>query len=201
MGSITHVSAKPDRRRAASWLFPCCLSLALVAPGCTQSQKDFGIRLSDLSATESQVGIRIEARQDIRLSGEARDALRNGVPLKIRVDMALQKSGQWSATQDESIFYEIQYLPLSDRFQLSGPLPDDQPRSFPRLRHIIAEMASIDWQLDAISDGPGQYNLSMRSQLDRGSMPGPMQLPMLFSSQWAHDSGWVSQEFEVKAKS
>lgn len=201
MGSITHVSANPDRRRSASWHFPCCLSLALVATACAPSRQDFGIRLSDLNATASPAGIRIEARQDIRLSGDARAALRNGVPLKIRVDMALQKSGQWSATKDESIFYEIQYLPLSDRFQLSGPLPDDQPRTYPRLRHIIAEMASIDWQLDDISDGPGQYNLSLRSQLDRGSMPGPMQLPMLFSSQWAHDSGWVSQDFEIKAES
>lgn len=171
--------------------------LVLGTASCAPAEKKFGIQLTVESTTAAPAGIRIRAHQDIRLSDEARKALRNGVPLRVRVDLSLQKSGQWSAVEDDAIFYEIRYLPLSDRYQVSGPLEEDLARTYPRLRHAIAELATIDWQLKGVTGGSGQYSLRMRSQLDRDSMPGPMRLPMMFSSKWAHDSGWVRQEFEV----
>ena len=62
---------------------------------------------------------------------------------------------------------------------------------------MLADLDLIEWRIDAIEDGPGSYHIKMRSQLDRTGMPGLMQLPMLFSSDWVHDSGWVSQELEI----
>lgn len=186
----------PDARAARSWA-ALGFMLALITVACSPAQTEFGIQLADLVATDTANGFNVSARQEIRLSSEARSALRNGVPIQIRLDMKVRKTGMESGAVKDWIIYEIRYLPLSERYQLTGPSQDEPPRTFPRLRHVIAELASIEWRVEGIQSGPGHYKLSLRSQLDRTSMPGPMQLPMLFSSEWAHDSGWVSKDLEI----
>lgn len=197
MAFFMHGSGKrPDQ--AGNWLFVSLLAmLVLLSSACSQTQQEFGIQLTDLRASGTSKNLSIRASQEVRLSQEAREALVNGVPLRLKVELAVQNSGRGSELSLNSLTYEIRYLPLSDHYQLTGPVAGAAPRTFPRLRHVLAELKGIEWRLGDMNNEPGGYKLRMRSHLDRSGMPGPMQLPMLFSADWVHDSGWVSHEFQV----
>ncbi|MDX1556153.1 MAG: DUF4390 domain-containing protein [Xanthomonadales bacterium] len=162
---------------------------------CAPSDPEFGIQLEALSIDPVRDTLQVRARQRIDLSREARKALRAGVPLRFRLDVALKREGQWRAGSRERFVYELRYLPLSQRYQLSGPDAETPPTSYPRLRHALAAMQAIDLSLDAPVETGRPMTLRMRSRLDQAALPGPMQLPVMLSADWQHDSGWLSHEF------
>ena len=84
---------------------------------------------------------------------------------------------------------------MSSHFQLS--LPDGSVKTFPRLRHVLAELSGM---AIAVRTGPlpaGAYELLVRTQLDRRKMPPPMKLPVLMSAEWRHDSNWSSWPLNI----
>lgn len=138
----------------------------------------------------------VRARQDIDLSREAREALRAGVPLRFRVDVGLRGKGRWRDGVTRRLDYELRYLPLSERYQLSAPGAETTVSSYPRLRHALAAMRDVELSFADPDPTDRALVVRFRSRLDHSAMPGPMQLPALLSQQWAHDSGWVSSELE-----
>lgn len=172
------------------------LLISICATACAPSDADFGIHIADLRAQRVAGGIEVRARHEVNLSREARTALQHGVPLRLRIDLAVRGPGRRSAADDSAFIYEIRYLPLSDVYQLSGPGADGPVRTYPRLRHVLAALDELELQLSGTSGERGPVSLKMRSRLDRSGMPGPMQLPVLLSPQWKHDSGWVSGELQ-----
>ena len=170
------------------------VTIVSFASGCTGRSQDFGIRLEDLEAARTNSGISVSAQQEIVFSAEARRALQHGVPLRIRIDVALKGGAGWSGGTDESLVYEIRYLPLSDHYQLSGPGNESPARTYPRLRHVLAALGRIDLSVPATQRTEDRLEVRMRSRLDHSGMPGPMQLPVYLSQQWKHDSGWVAAQ-------
>jgi len=166
---------------------------------CAPADDRFGIHLDSLEARSTAAGVSVRARQEINLSHEAREALRHGVPLRFRIDLALRSNhpGGQSGSENQSFDYEIRYLPLSDHYQLSALDTASTPRTYPRLRHVLAALRDIELQFSGTGGEAGPYLVRMRSQLDRSAMPGPMQIPMLLSADWDLDSGWVEQEFTI----
>ena len=199
MGSTTPASANCTNRRMSLRAWLTAVAAALLASACSSAQDGTGIQLDALNARGTASGVQIQAHQEIRLSREAREALRHGVPLRIRIDLTLSARAPETAggSDSHSFSYEIRYLPMSDHYQLTGPDAEATSRTYPRLRHVLAALQNIDLQFTGLGREPGLYEIRMRSRLDRSAMPGPMQIPMLLSSDWDLDSGWVEQEFSV----
>lgn len=175
--------------------------VAFAAVACAPTGEPFGIHIDSLEARTTRNGVTVRAHQEIGLSREAREALRHGVPLRITVDLNMRGDGRWRPVEESTFTYEIRYLPLSDHYQLAGPHSDSSARTFPRLRHLLAELGDLELNLPGSNASPGQYEVRMRSRLDRGAMPAPMQLPTLLSPNWNHDSGWVTSAVEVGGSS
>jgi hypothetical protein len=194
MASFTPASASHPEPNLSGPGALLAVLLLWLASGCAPTGGDFGIRLDQLSAKQTPRGISIEIQQEVRLSSEARRALQNGVPLRIRIDLALQGKSRWSPDETSSYTYEIRYLPLSEHYQLSGPGEDEPARTYPRLRHALAALNDIDIQVEGNERIVGARELRLRSHLDPRGMPGPMQLPVFLSPDWKHDSGWVSAQ-------
>lgn len=173
------------------------MSIAWVTAGCAPTGGSFGIHIDTLEARTAHTGVDVRAHQEISLSREAREALRHGVPLRIRVDLTMRADGQWRPAEENTFIYEIRYLPLSDHYQLTGPRSDSGVTTYPRLRHVLAELGDVELNLPIANATPGEYEVRMRSRLDRSAMPAPMQLPTLLSPNWNHDSGWVTSAVEV----
>jgi len=168
------------------------LSLLLLA-ACADRNGEFGFEVRDVKSWVSGQHLQIALLQKISLSPDARSALQNGVPLHIEVLAELATGdGKVSASRG----FEIRYMPLSDHYQLSS----DQPafvRTYPRLRHVLAELSEVELDMPLPDVPPGDYQLLTRSWLEKRSLPPPMRLPAWFSPNWQHDSGWQSRTVQI----
>ncbi len=164
--------------------------LALLLPaGCSRAETDFGFTLERIETHPTADALDVAVYQKLVLSREARDALNHGVPLAIQTELALRPAGSHHDIEHDYRSFEIRYLPLSNRYQLTTTQPF-HVTTFPRLRHVLAELGTVRFTLPDKSIPAGGIEIRARSFLDKRHMPPPMRLPMWFSSQWQHDSGW-----------
>lgn len=172
-----------------------CLFSLLLLLGCSDRNGNFGFELNGMESRISGQQLKVELQQKISLSPDARTALENGVPLHIEVRAELD-----AAAETITAFrrFEIRYMPLIDHYQLSS----DQPawvRTFPRLRHALAELAEVELDLPLENVAAGEHQISARSWLEKRRLPAPMRLPAWFSPNWQHDSGWQSWPVSIPA--
>ena len=161
----------------------------LLIAGCSPAATDFGFSLDRIETHLTAGALEVVVHQTLVLSREARDALDHGVPLFIQTELVLRQAGSGQDLKQVHRDFEIHYLPLSSLYQLTTVQPFSVS-TFPRLRHVLAELSTVRFSLAEKPLAAGQFELRVRSFLDKRHMPPPMRLPMLFSSQWQHDSGW-----------
>jgi len=171
----------PGRNRA--------VVLALILAACSQGQSDFGFQIDQVDSRSTPGGLDVLVHQEIVFSREAREALDHGVPLAIETELAWLTAASSQELARESKSFEIRYLPLSNRYQLTSN-PPLVVKSFPRLRHLLAEVSEVKFSLTSDNPPAGPTQLKVRSYIEKQNMPPPMRLPAWFSSQWHHDSGW-----------
>ena len=175
------------------------LAALVVTAGCSDSAGTdrFEIETVQLSWSDGTVSTRLEQR--LALSSQALEALERGVPLTLLVQMILRDTSTQTRIDESEFRYVIQFLPLSGRYQLSS---DDgrETRSFPRLRHLLAEMGNLDFDLEVGVIPTGQYELMTRIRLDQRRLPLSMRLPIMFRPEWDHDSHWKSWPLELKTE-
>jgi hypothetical protein len=183
------------RNRNASWLPGLVAIMALAA--CADPGGDGRFELHRVEADWSNGLLSVSAEQSLSLSAEAREALEHGVPLSIETELSLHESGKRTRVMEHRDHFEIRYLPLSDHYQLS--LADGLAvKTFPRLRHVLSELSNLDFSVRTGVLPAGEYELLIRTRLDRMRMPPPMRLPAQMSADWRHDSGWTAWPLDVE---
>ena len=135
--------------------------------------------------------------QSLQLSNEARRALQHGVPLTVQVELVIRNSRDNIRVKTNRQTYEIRYLPLSNHYQLTLPGGHDI-KTFPRLRHLLADLSSISLSFSTGVMPSGDYELLARTRMDKRKIPPPMRLPTLFSSEWRHDSDWSTWPLDIQ---
>lgn len=160
-----------------------------------QSPAAYGFAINRVSITPAYQSLIIAMQQDLQFSDDAREALEHGVVLSIRVQLELHNENHLMVVQKEERLFQLRYLPLSERYQLSAD--HDDMRVFSRLRHLLAAMGNQSIRLSTGPLLPGNYELRTRVSLDETRLPTPMQLPAWFSSEWQHDSEWSVWPFEI----
>lgn len=92
---------------------------------------------------------------------------------------------------DETRDFEIRFLPLSEHYQVlireTGSV-----KTFPRLRHVLAELSRVEISFHTGVIPAGDYELLVRVRMDPQKLPPPMRLPVLLSAKWQHESAWSS---------
>lgn len=175
----------------------CCLFFLC---GCAPSEEPRHFKTHNVRTGWSNGQLHATIQQQLTLSSDARDALIHGVPLTVMVELVLRNSSESTRIWKHREEYEIRYLPLSNHFQLTLPAGKGV-KTYPRLRHALAELATIDVKVGTGVLPEGEYELLERTRLDQQKMPPPMRLPVLFSSQWRHDSDWTSWPLKVHPSS
>ncbi len=179
-------------------LFTSLISLALLLTGCSEAGTEYGFKVRDIRVSPGYQKILARYNQDLSLSREAVEALENGVPLTILLEIELRDSLTLTLLANESRHYEIRFLPLNQVYQLAGP-GTDNVQSFPRLRHVLNELANMSVDFNTGPLAPGPYEFRTRTRLENSSLPAPMHLPALFSTEWKHDSEWSTWPFVINA--
>jgi len=168
-----------------------------VLAGCGQQEApDYAFAIRNVVVRPAYQSLDIRLQQELELSTQAREALEHGVTLTIRLEMELRSDNNMIVARRDARRYQLRYLPLSERYQLSEE-ESGELKAFSRLRHMLADMADLNIRL---STGPlpsGSYELRTRISIDESRLPTPMQLPVRFSSQWRHDSEWSVWPFKV----
>jgi len=158
----------------------------------------YGFEMVAVDVVPRTESLQAQTTQRMRLSGLARNALQNGVPLVIDVVTEVRNTDGGRLLAESAERREIRYLPLSERYQILGA-DDGTNRAYPRLRHVLAELSRMKLEMETGPLAPGRYELRVRVRLDRASLPAPMQLPALLLGNWRHDTGWSSWPFEIRA--
>jgi hypothetical protein len=173
------------------------LLAALVAlAGCSDPDADGRFEMTRVESTWTNGRLNVISEQRLTLSDEARNALIHGVPLTLELDLVLRNSSNQTRTGQNKSSYEIRYLPLSDYYQLAFR-ENDTVMTFPRLRHVLAELSRLNVSVETGVVPAGDYELLARMTLDQHKMPPPMRLPVLLSAEWRHDSSWTSWPLQI----
>jgi hypothetical protein len=174
----------------------CLLAVLLALAGCSGPAAENRFELTLVESTWTNGRLSVVSEQKLLLSAEARNALMHGVPLTLGLELVLRDTRSQTRVGQEKSSYEIRYLPLSDYYQLAF-LETDKVKTFPRLRHVLAELSRLNVSVETGVVPAGDYELLARMSLDQDKMPPPMRLPVLLSAKWRHDSSWTSWPLQI----
>lgn len=149
---------------------------------------------------ENQIYV-IDARLAYELSGTALEALDNGVPLTVSVEIEIQRNRDFWWNEEIAQIrqkYRLEHHTLSDQYILTD-LATRTRRNFPSVEEAIeglGELKSIPLgELRELRNG-GPYLLRLRSRLDISELPTPLRPLAYLSPQWRLSSGWFEWTFE-----
>ena len=141
----------------------------------------------------------LNADVDLNLSDDAVNALENGLPLTVELQIEIIKHHTlWlnSKVAELTQSYQISFHALTRRFIITNLNSGDQ-QSFANYRDAITYLGQVsDLPLiDANLIQPGsRYNVRMRAVLDIKSFPGPLQLIASLFKGWDLSSDWYQWE-------
>lgn len=148
------------------------------------------------ASTQLEKGVyRLNAQIEYRLSAPALDALQNGVPLTIELEMEVLKHRPW--LWDEKVYslnqrYRLEYHALSRQYLVSN-LNSGERRGFPTRSGALQFMGEVN-NFPFLDQGlltPGEhYDGGLRARLDIEALPAPLRLMAYFSDDWRLISEW-----------
>ncbi len=148
------------------------------------------------AATRLEGGVyRLNARIEYRLSSAALDALQNGVPLTVDIEMEVRRRRSW--LWDETVYaltqrFQLEYHTLSRQYLVSN-LNSGERRAFPTQTAALEFMGRIhDFPLldRSLLTKNERYEAALRALLDIESLPAPLRLLAYLSDDWRLTSEW-----------
>jgi len=190
---LREISARVRLRKTLTWV--SAVALASVTGLATADSPRFRV-IHARTVLVDQV-YRLEASLSYRFSAEALDALRNGVPLTLILDIEVYQPRRYlweNVLADLKQRYQIQYHALSDKYLLRNQNSGSQA-TFATLDGALASLGDIGEIpiIDAHLLSPGErYMVRVRSRLDIDKLPVPLRLEAYVSTDWWLTSGWYS---------
>ncbi len=191
----THRLSLRHPLRAWLALLLCLVPLAGQAQG-------FSVRETRTSLDDGVY--RLDARLTLPLSGQPLEALKNGVPLQIVLDIEVLRPRRylWNAliAALEQRF-ELRYHALTERYEVRN-LNSGARHSYYSLDRALQGLGRIrDLPLiDAGLLSPDQhYLLNLRVRLEIDSLPVPLRMRAYLSGDWWLNSGWYSRDLRPRS--
>jgi len=170
-----------------------CLLLLLLVPGCAPAASFI---VKDVSVSVREGSYRLNARIDYRLTSEVEEALSNGVPLTLRVELVVGKMwrGFWEPNPlSRTLRYQIRYHALTQLYRVVD-MQTGEDQSFVTQDAALYALGEIDDMALVPSSEvrPDEgYQLRLRADLEIDSLPLPLQ-PLAYLGQgWRLTTGWT----------
>lgn len=148
------------------------------------------------AATRLEGGVyRLNAHIEYRFSNAALEALQNGVPLTVEIEMEVRRRRSW--VWDETVYaltqrFQLDYHALSQQYLVTN-LNSGARRAFPTRSAALGFMGRIqdfpllDRSLLAKNE---RYEGALRVRLDIEALPAPLRLFAYLSADWRLTSEW-----------
>jgi hypothetical protein len=171
-------------------------TLALLLGGLVPASAEEGLSVEQVETRLVDNVFIMSATLDYRFSAAALEALENGVPLTILVQIQVRRAGAWlweDNLADLQLRYAIRYKPLSERYEVYR-LPGSEGRSFVTREAAIRALGEIkDLSLIAVEslDPEAEYEVQIRASLDIEELPLPLRPMAYLRPSWSLSSGWT----------
>ncbi len=148
------------------------------------------------ATTRLEAGVyRLNAQIEYRFSTAALEALQNGVPLTINVEMEVRRRRSW--LWDETVYaltqrFQLEYHALSRQYLVNN-LNSGERRAFPSQTAALGFMGRIqDFPLldRSLLTEQERYEGALRVRLDLEALPAPLRLLAYLSDDWRLASEW-----------
>ena len=136
-----------------------------------------------------------DARIACRFSDASLEAMRNGVPLTVVVEIEVRrKRGRWwdETLAASELGYRMESNVLTGRYRIRN-LHDARMRNFRSLDEMIdalGDLRSIPVIARSRLSSDGRYAARIRAHLDIEALPSPLRPIAYLSPDWRLDSGW-----------
>ena len=189
-------SARAAGRISGSLQLLVVVLLLGAAPPSAGQEEDpgrFEVRSADVEL-ESGVYF-LDAWLELRLPSQARQALRSGVPLTLRLDVELGYDRRWWFDEDAHELqqrYQLDFHALTERYVVSN-LNSGDTSSFSTLFSALNYLGHVERLpvIDAALLAPDRdYWVRLRVVLDMERFPGPLRLLAFWRRDWAITSDW-----------
>jgi hypothetical protein len=192
---------------ARHWLIGLTLCVVTVQVGAQEAEVSEPVEpgFSVVSAETHVVDdvVRLKALFNLRFSDKLIEALKNGVPLNLLIEIEVVKERDylWSdtvATLEQRI--RISYQPLTDNYLYTN-LNSGEEFEFPTLESLVAVTSVLgDFPLiDAtLLEADSHYRGEIRISIDRDSFPTPLRLMSYVSSDWHLSSDWYTWPLQIQ---
>jgi len=195
MGFTTRASSnnvEPARHARLRWLW---LALILVsAPGSALAENFF---ITGVHTRLKDNVYLLDANIDYRLSPDVLEALNNGVPITLQVDIEIQRKRNWWLDDDVATLqqrYQLQYHALSHQYLLSN-INSGAFYSFHTLDSALNALGSLHGfpLLDKQLVKPGEeYEVLLHAKLDIEALPSPLRPLAYITPAWRLNSDWYT---------
>ena len=138
---------------------------------------------------------RLNAHIQYRFSEATREALQNGVPLTIVLEMEVRRRRSWG--WDETVYalaqrFRLEYHTLSRQYLVSN-LNSGERRIFPNrdsALEFMGRMTDFPFLDKGLLAKNELYEGAMRARLDLDALPTPLRLFAYISDDWRLASAW-----------
>lgn len=170
------------------WLLVLCLCLP-------PAHADITIR--SVETTYKDKVYLLNANIEYQLSEAAIDALKNGVPLILLLDIEVEKQRKWwwsanVATLEQG--YLLLYHALTEKYLVTN-LNSSAQNNYRSLQAALAALGhirSLPILDEKLLEPEARYFVNVRMHLDIESLPAPMRPFAYLSSDWRLESDWYS---------
>ena len=188
------VDTKQGAPRLPPWrLLPVLLGIAaMTAVAATAA----GLRVLEAHSRLANGVHRVDARIDFGFSKDAIEAMENGVPITVSVQLQVLRTRM---LLDETVAevrarYQIQAHSLSRRFRVTNLSTDESMtfQTYEAMKQALGNFRNFPLLDDRVLEDGEQYRVRLRATLDIESLPAPMRPLAYLSSSWRLSSDWVS---------
>ncbi len=169
------------------WLLPCCL---LLSPA---NASDVQIR--DTRTLLVDGVYRVGAHVELTLNATLQEALRNGVPLVLELQIEVIRERQWLFHERVARLvqrFELEYHALTESY-LVKVLSTGTQHSFRTLDEALAFIGNV-YDLPLIDENllraGRKYWVRMRADIDVEALPTPIRLWAYLGSEWSLQGDW-----------
>jgi len=164
--------------------------------GACRPAADENLTLSLVSIDSVWANGQLDVRAGIRWDPPAPviEALEQGVGIPLEVTVRVARHFGWVALEDRSTTYRlvIRFQPLLNDYELFEPDVGTRTRHrrWFMLLEALAEPRVLSTGLLSDEFRRQRWQVQLRAELDRSSLPSPMRLPAWFEPAWQARTAW-----------
>jgi hypothetical protein len=186
-------------RSATAWLLLAGWAWLWLPAAAFAAENYFNVR--DAHAELRDDVYLLDADIEFRLSEASLEALQNGIPLVLEIEIKVDRLREWLWSDTVATLsqrHRLQFHALSDRYVVHN-LNTDMRQSFARLESaletlgVLREFPMLDRRL---LKADAAYQVKLRAGLVVEELPTPIRLWAYASDQWRLDSAWYTWQLQ-----